>query len=281
MTRMVILDFDGTLTDAEQEGVPYREGYLNDVAILAGQPVDDVMKLSEGFEREVLAREGEFGWRFGGAIVAPASVDPYLRMMPVARMIFDHYQVFLEPSDRDRLLDGILYRYNYPRTRTVFRDGAAEALLALPRDKTWVVTNSHTEPVQNKIRTLGESVPGQLDWLVDRVHGNARKYVLDADFTEVDERMALPGLERPILLRRANYHRVLEGLRHEAGVAWSDVVVIGDIFELDLSLPLAMGATVGLMINPFTPSYEKAFLAEHPRGHLLENLHQAIALAAS
>ena len=139
MTRMVILDFDGTLTDAEQEGVPYREGYLGDVAILAGQPVEDVMALAETFEADVKAREGEFGWRFGGQIVAPACVDPYLRMMPVARMIFDHYGVFLESSDRDRLLDGILYRYNYPRTRTVFREGAAAALRYRHRGAGYIV----------------------------------------------------------------------------------------------------------------------------------------------
>ena len=42
-----------------------------------------------------------------------------------------------------------------------------------------------------------------------------------------------------------------------------------------------MGATVGLMINPFTPSYEKAFLAEHPRGHLLENLYEVNDLVRS
>ena len=276
MTRMVILDFDGTLTDAEKEGVPYREGYLHDVAILAGAPREEVLSLAEGFEAEVQRREGEFGWKYGGEIVAPAGVDPYLRMMPVARMIFDHYGVFMNGDDRDRLLDGILYRYNYPRTRTVFREGAAEALMALPRETTWVVTNSHTAPVQNKIRTLDRTVHGQLDWLIDRVHGNARKYVIDPDFPEVQETLNLPGLERPILLRRANYHRVLEELRLKANVDWEDVLVIGDIFELDLSLPLAMGATVGLMVNPFTPGYEKNFLAEHSRGHLFDRLAEVV-----
>jgi FMN phosphatase YigB (HAD superfamily) len=278
---MVILDFDGTLTDAELEGVPYREGYLNDVAILAGEPVEDVLRLAEKFEREVQKREGEFGWKYGGEIVAPASVDPYLRMMPVARMIFDHYAVFMDSSDRDRLLDGILYRYNYPRTRTVFRKGAEEVLKALPKDATWVVTNSHTAPVQNKIRTLGQSAPGQLDWLVDRVHGNARKYVVDPDFSQVETSLQLPGLARPILLRRSNYHAVLDALREEAGAEWSEMLVIGDIFELDLSLPLAMGASVCLLVNPFTPGYEKNFLEKHPRGHVIHDLAEIIALAAS
>ena len=34
MARVLILDFDGTLTDAEAEGLPYRQGYLEDVALL-------------------------------------------------------------------------------------------------------------------------------------------------------------------------------------------------------------------------------------------------------
>ena len=144
-----------------------------------------------------------------------------------------------------------------------------------------VLEHSREEQVQNKIRTLGQSAPGQLDWLVDRVHGNARKYVVDPDFSQVETSLQLPGLARPILLRRSNYHAVLDALREEAGAEWSEMLVIGDIFELDLSLPLAMGASVCLLVNPFTPGYEKNFLEKHPRGHVIHDLAEIIALAAS
>eukprot|EP00971_Amphidinium_carterae_P141091 2796042-Amphidinium_carterae.1 len=35
----------------------------------------------------------EFGWIIGGRTVAPAVVDPYLRMKPIAHKILDHAKV--------------------------------------------------------------------------------------------------------------------------------------------------------------------------------------------
>ena len=126
MSRLVIFDFDGTLTDAEQEGLPFRDGYLEDLALLADIEREQAFALAERFEAEVAGMADAFGWNFNGRIVAPAGVDPYLRMMPVARKIFDHAGVFLDLEQRDRLLDRILYKYNYGKSATVFRDGARE-----------------------------------------------------------------------------------------------------------------------------------------------------------
>ena len=83
---MLILDFDGTLTDAEQEGAPFRAGYLGDIAVLTGTSVEDVETMAQAFEAEVAADPDRYGWIYNGRIVAPASVDPYLRIMPVARL---------------------------------------------------------------------------------------------------------------------------------------------------------------------------------------------------
>ncbi|MFM2152956.1 MAG: hypothetical protein RL199_1391, partial [Pseudomonadota bacterium] len=41
MARLVILDFDGTMTDAEAEGAPFRDGYLQDLATLTGRPLEE------------------------------------------------------------------------------------------------------------------------------------------------------------------------------------------------------------------------------------------------
>ncbi len=268
---LLILDFDGTVTDAEEEGRPFRGGYLEDIANLVDRPLEDVLALAERSEAEVAADRDAFGWVFGGRIVAPASVDPYLRIMPVARLILDHYRAFTVREERDRLLDAVLYKYNYQKTTTAFRPGAAAALGALAGTATYVVTNSHTQPVQRKIRQLGG---GELEWLAQRVTGRARKYVLDDEFAAVEEAMHLPGLARPVLLRRRHYYEVLDRLRRAEGVPWSGVLVVGDIFELDLALPLALGARVGLVLGPFTPAYERRFLEGHPRGRLIEDLEE-------
>ena len=274
MSRLIVFDFDGTLTDAEAEGAPFRGGYLDDIATLCGVELADVEAHAVGFERQVSADPQSFGWMYGGHIVAPATVDPYLRMMPVARMIFDHYGRFPQSGDRDRLLDGILYKYNYPKTRTAFRSGARELLLRVPREATYVVTNSHTVPVQEKIRQLsaaGDDADA-LQWLVPKVFGRAKKYILDPTLDGVPERLTVPGLKRPILPRRRHYFDVLDALRAQAGAAWSDVRVVGDIFELDLVLPLALGASVALVVNDHTPQYEMDYLDAHARGAVLRSL---------
>jgi len=276
MAGLLIFDFDGTLTDAEQEGVPYQRGYLEDVAALCGQEADVVIDLAKDMEAKVQEDVGSFGWKFGGQIVAPACVDPYLRMMPVARMIFDHFGCFKNSDDRDRILDRILYKYNYPKTKIVFREGAAELLTKVNRQTTYVVTNSHTKPVQEKIKMLSQQTTpaGDLDWLVERVYGNAKKYILDGDFDAVPEALTLAGLDRPVLLRRAHYYSVLDALRAKHDLKWSDVTVVGDIFELDLCLPFSLGATVCLMQNPFSPKHELDFLKGQARGHVVTNLEQ-------
>ena len=277
MSRLIVFDFDGTLTDAEEEGKPFRGGYLEDIATLCGVTADDVEVIARKAEAEVAANPQAHGWVYGGRIVAPATVDPYLRIMPVARMVFDHYGRFMNGDDRDRLLDGILYKYNYPKTRTVFREGAREVLLGTPADTTYVVTNSHTIPVQDKIKQLSAmgDDPDALLWLVERVHGRAKKYVLDQDFESVDEELWVPNLSRPILLRRRQYFEALTRLLEVRGADWSELTVIGDIFELDLALPLSLGATVGLVANAHTPQYEMDYLESHERGRVLRSLPEA------
>lgn len=286
--RMVIFDFDGTLTDAEREGQPFRSGYLDDLSVLTGLTREQVESAAIEFEAEVASHPERFGWMFKGQIVAPATVDPYLRMMPVARHLLDHAQALMVPQDRERVLDGLLYKYNYQKTVTAFRDHAGETLADLIRQghlsgdagELFVVTNSHTEAVQNKIAQLDSNREQNntnnpsLSPLIERVFGRAQKYIVDPSFDLVPESLTLPGLNRPVLLRRRHYFEVLNRLREQAGIPWSQVWVFGDIFELDLSLPIALGASVGLMANQFTPQWELDYLATHERGYILQSLNQ-------
>ncbi len=275
MSSMLILDFDGTITDAEQEGKPFRTGFLSDIAVLTGCSEPEIEAMAISFEAEISENPDAHGWVYNGNIVAPASVDPYLRIMPVARMICDACHAFTNEQDRTRLMDGILFKYNYQKTKIAFRKSAHSVLARLKKSNVYVVTNSHTEPVQTKIRHLDqEANTNTLGWLIERVHGRAKKYVVDTSFTTVPESFELPGLSRPVLLRRPRYFEILEGLRQKDGVRWENIAVVGDIFELDLALPLALGARVALAVNPFTPEYEKDFLQQHPRGQLLTDLSE-------
>ena len=288
---MIIFDFDGTLTDAEKEGTPFRKGYLDDIAALSNLPRDQVETLAIQYEEQVAQDPGNYGWLFQGDIVAPATVDPYLRMMPVARKILDYAHALMHTPDRERVLDRILYKYNYQKTIESFRPGCTECLQTLSQESMYIVTNSHTDAVQNKLRSLEQqrvahqaknTTSNQADIsltpLIDRVYGRAQKYMVDHDFTQLPVSINLPGLERPVLLRRKHYFKVLDQLRQQVQVDWNDVWVFGDIFELDLSVPLTLGARVGLMVNDFTPNWEKEYLQQHPRGYLLHHLSDVLDL---
>ena len=61
MSVVLVLDFDGTMTDAETEGRPFRDGYLEDLAMLVGATVSDVMPIADEVEAEIARRFGISG----------------------------------------------------------------------------------------------------------------------------------------------------------------------------------------------------------------------------
>lgn len=274
---VLVLDFDGTMTDAELEGRPFRDGYLEDLCTLVGRaPLDpEVMGLAEDVEADLARSPGAHPFLWMGRAVAPATVDPYLRMVPIANRIFDHFGAIPSALDRGRLTGSVLYKYNYAKTlgHPVFRTHAAEALAELSDSPTWIVTNSDTHAVAGKIAALDRDAPG-VAWLTSRVRGFARKFDVDDSWEGVAAELAVPGLDRPVLLRRKRYFDILQAVLDEAGATFEQLVVVGDIFELDLALPLSLGARVGLVASERTPDYERAFVMAHPRARIIDDLSQ-------
>jgi hypothetical protein len=281
-SRVLILDFDGTMTDAEAEGKPFVAGYLEDLCLLVGRPIDDaeVRAIAAGVEAEIAHAPAAFPFSWLGRAVAPATVDPYLRMVPIANRVLDHFGAIADPLDRSRLLGGLLYKYNYAKTlgHPVFRAGAAPVLAQLAGTATWIVTNSDTHAVAGKVAALDRAEPG-VAWLTSRVRGFARKFDVDDAWDRCAAELVLPGLARPVLLRRAHYHDIIATVLAEAGATFDELMVVGDIFELDLAMPLALGARVGLVASAYTPAYERAYVAQHPRAHLIERLADIPQLA--
>jgi hypothetical protein len=239
-----------------------------------------VLEIAATVEAELAREPAAHPFLWMGRAVAPATVDPYLRMVPIAHRILDRFGAIPDPDDRARLLGGVLYRYNYAKTlgHPVFRSGAGAVLGALAGSHAWIVTNSDTHAVAGKIAALDREAPG-VAWLTSRVRGHARKFDVDDAWDGAPAELVVPGLERPVLLRRRNYHDILREVLASAGATFADLVVIGDIFELDLALPLSLGARVGLVASAHTPPYERAFVEAHPRGRVIEALAEIPAFA--
>ncbi len=274
---VLVLDFDGTMTDAEAEGRPFTEGYLEDLCALVGRPAGDeeILALAAEVEGELARAPAAHPFRWMGRAVAPATVDPYLRIVPIAHRVLDRFHVMPGAEDRGRLLAGVLFKYNYAKTlgRPVFRSNAGKILRELGGSPTWIVTNSDTHAVASKIAALDRETPG-VAWLTSRVRGYARKFEIDDAWTHAAGELALPGLDRPVLLRRRAYFESLRSVLEEANATFADLVVCGDIFELDLALPLSLGARIALVASSRTPTYERAFVAAHPRGRVIEDLSE-------
>ncbi len=287
---MLILDFDGTATDAEAEGVPFTKGYLQDIAEKVGWPLERVRHYYDRYMAEILAEPHEYAWMMDGLAVAPATVDPYLRIKPIARKIIREAGIDISEEELQELLTKDWYIKNYQLSGTSFRPGTMELLHALfiSREPAAIVTNSHTDAVLAKIRQLAMDLGDEscsetgnnfYNWWKDRVYGRAKKYVARDEDSSM--RLALPVLDRPVLCDRPHYLKVLEQLAPKDGDGrplWSQVTVVGDIFELDGALPLSLGSRFGLLCNDMTPPYEVDFLCGHERGCVLENVHEILPL---
>lgn len=253
----VVLDFDGTFTDVEIEAAPFTAAYRSDLEDLLGR---DVSRLWSEEEQVILSKPADFGWQFGGKVVAPANADPYLLATAVTQRIFDRLAVLSSAPLRTDVSQS-LYRNAYRYTATSFRPEAREVLEALLATKAhvFVVTNSHPEVVAKKIDALSPKGRERLE-----VFGDAKKYVVDeasptdARFAAVPETKRLPGLEsRPVFLRRGRYYEVLRAIWKNTGTSPENTLVCGDIWELDLALPQELGAQVQLIERKTTLEFER------------------------
>ncbi len=250
---LLVLDFDGTFTDVEVEGAPFVDHYKEALAGLLGRDVERLWA-----EAEETLGVAENGWNVNGRIVAPANCDPYIRSTCVAFAICDRLALLPDIKLRTDVLSA-LYAHCYAYTTTAFRPEAKGTLDRLKKSGAVVrvVTNSDTAVVAKKLAALGaESVP---------VMGNAKKYFVDPGDASVSDLsdIKLPGLERPLLVRRPHYQLALERLWSESETTAAQTLVCGDIFELDLALPLARGTLGHLLLRPNMLPYEREIASRY------------------
>lgn len=249
--RTVVLDFDGTCTDVEQEAVGFLQHYKQDLARVLGR-VDLAADWEEAAAR-ILAAPEHYGMQIGGYLVAPP-VDPYLLATAVSTLI----EPDLGDAETERL-----FKENYRYTTTAFKPEAREVVEALVRADAhfYVVTNSEPGHVGSKLDALA---PTGRDAI--RLHGDARKFLVDDPvehagsprFASVPATLAIDGWGRPIHPRRGHYFDALESIWQATDTTPEDTLVVGDVFELDLALPAVLGCRVHLAAGPRSLPYERA-----------------------
>lgn len=249
---VIILDFDGTFTDVDREAIPFLARYREGLAEIVGCSIEKAWERSlEAVRRAPDAH----GYRFEGRIVAPSHADPYILASCVLQLVMRELG---HPEDLPALEP--LFHDSYAHADTVFRPDArevAEAVLALGVP-VYVVSNSRTDHVVAKLGRLADGLLERIE-----VRGDARKFELVAAsetsraLGDVAETLDVPGLDRPIYLRRGHYHDALVAIWRATATTPERTLVCGDIFELDLALPAALGASVHLVGRVSTPPWER------------------------
>jgi FMN phosphatase YigB (HAD superfamily) len=260
----VVLDFDGTFTDVEQEAAPFGEAFVKNLSDLLGGTLDPSAWTQA--QAEVQAQPQRYGWMWGDKVVAPGVADPYILSTASANRVLDARGVLKDTELRTAVVSA-LYRTSYQHTRTAFRPHAKEVLAQVLQKglPVYVVSNAETGTVQKKLRTLGvpvEDAGQEPPRGAVRLFGDARKFAVEATPTPDAAWNALPesidlGIGRPIWVQRGNYYRVLREIWRQTGKTPAETFVAGDIYELDLALPQALGCQVHLVTRASTPLYEQ------------------------
>jgi FMN phosphatase YigB (HAD superfamily) len=255
--RYVVLDFDGTCTqiDAAYAGflATYRE-LLEDANGLAREALASAWKRAVD---EVRAASPHAGWTLSDApSTAPAAADPYILAGEVAALLIRKRAIRTVPGDA--------YKRAYTANPAPWRPEVPQVLAQLVERGLQVgfISNSERFAIEMRLTDLLHADPLLRGKLV--VHGDAAKFKIvellvgasgpgaghRARFEQLDGAMRVEGCRRPIYLRRGKYFDALCGLWADfeaPGFPIEDTLVCGDVWELDLAMPRALGAAVHLI----------------------------------
>jgi len=274
----IIVDFDGTFTDVEREALPFLEAYRKDLSEFLGLDLTEAWNVASS---HIGAKPHEFGWEFEGRIVAPSNADPYIMATSIAQKLLDDRGLLSDAGERRIFLERI-FRENYPKAANVFQPEARDAIEEILASglPVFVVTNSDTDAVRDKLGDLDPKGGERL-----RVLGNAKKYVIaepepsDEVFDALPDELRVEGLSRPVFTRRGPYYELLRQIMAETGASPARTIICGDIYELDLAMPAALGIGVHLAARPTTPAYERKAVGSLPSGTVGDDLRDFVRRA--
>lgn len=291
----LLSDFDGVWTHPREES--RAQGVIVDALLIEWAPPelrDAVAAWVAAARRAVLAEPDLYGWSPGGRLSAFADEDPFAEHSALLHYIHLHadkdpvamalHGAVLAPGhDSLEAFGGAAHAEavaNVEATRGpgVLKPAAAAGRRMLDAGiEIVVVSNSGREKLDRWFAHAGlphvvhpESAPGAL-----RLRGGARKFVLDPARSAI-ERFGVLAVETA----RPYYDRIL---REEAPGA-----VVGDVFSLDLALPLLLRRTepawrnvrLFWLVHDYSPARIRAELRQHaPEIEALENGLEGVASA--
>jgi len=275
----ILSDFDGVLTDQTEEAQRVLDLFMQRFCEATGLNQSDAKTLIENIENEMKQNPTENGWRMSGRITAFANEDLFIHNNGIAALLDDKAKSNdqtatkllsqLHKNDIRSFSDLMQWAYEQmvkethvgklkpmdPATKTVINH-----LLGKGHTIT-IVSNSGTDRILNLLKNEGleayshdENPNARL-----KVRGDARKFELE----DPKKGFNVPENNNSywVDVARPRYETIVkEELPH---------VVIGDVFTLDLAVPLSLtriapenfgGMQLFLRKRNYTPQWSEKFI---------------------
>lgn len=274
----LLSDFDGVWTHPREES--RTQGDLVDAQLVEWSPPelrDEARAWIADARRRVLAQPDLYGWAPGGRLSCFADEDPFAEHSALLHYIHLHagidriatalHEAVLEPGHESLEAFGgaahaeAVARVEKSRGPGVLATAADAGRRMLSGGvEIVVVSNSGREKLDRWFAHAQlphvvhpESVPGSL-----RLRGGARKFVLDPDRSAIESFGSLS-----VETARPFYDGILREEMPDA--------VVGDVFSLDLALPLVLKRTdpawrnvrLFWLVHDYTPARVREQLASH------------------
>lgn len=274
----LIFDYDGTLTDIEESTKDWQEKYPIVCADKLGTSHEYMKARFDEFKDYFRDRPSR-GFFIGGYDSAPANSDPYLRLQSIALELIKgakeaRYEFSVPEDETKFLVETYVEANKISNDKVHLREGAQSLLEKLKTQcNIAIVTNSNEDKVKSGLESISqEDIP---------VFGNAKKLFVDNSIESLgdfryDSNIFTPSLNvanllpdsiifrhgdggyfpRDVHVRRRGYFNILKDLAKD-DFRSGNTTVIGDIFELDLALPLSLGYKAIQIDNGSAPAHER------------------------
>lgn len=282
----LLSDFDGVWTNQETEAAYVWNYNVKRISGLTGDSPETINELLLGCRKDMDRTSYEYGWFFEGKIAAYYQEDPfgdnnaifdYIRRAGSKRSYSNFKQSLAKIKDaiekkENKTLDEFANDCFFKSTTQFKLEGklkpvetAGEVVRKLNSMGVEIIvaSNSRTEKIEHLFRKAGQTVTNERAIKRGRLHaiGDAGKFMIDSSFTELPEHYEITKRFK-VNLRRRKYYNILTAEKPD--------YVIGDVFSLDLALPLYLrlhdkrlkNLKIIQKVQKHTPDWVKEFLTK-------------------
>ncbi len=281
----VIIDFDGTLTAEETQVAELAARSLDTLAqeiirVSRQTLADDYQETQERLLRE----PHRYFWEVHGLVASYCDEGAFILNTTTLQTMLRENPVYAKAiaaaypqAEYDPVVDctNHLFHHHTAELLPQFRPAARDVLIGLaehPGRTPIILTNSLGDKVHKQLKTIGlaEEVA---------VLGDTRQYEMAPGWPhrfrhpELGEIQVWPVDElHAVDLRRPAYYQALVQAAADDGSGRLHLAVVADTFSLPGAMPLMLGIPFFLLRTPYTPAWCARVVAQHPLGHVLDDL---------